>query len=164
MNTLSKNALIKNLMQATFYEIIVTTLEKTLPKLLEKIYEKGLKTVIRVESEERSKSISNTMWTYSTLSFLPHGSHLCPKEFQSFQPIWITSQEDNPINASILVITDQNTKNIKGYDRILDIYNGNEENAQQMAIERSKIYSSSGYAIDSWEQDLKGSWGKGKLS
>lgn len=147
-------------MQVTFYELIATSLEKTLPKILEKVYENGLKAVIRVESDERLKAIDSTMWTYTTLGFLPHGSANDPKEFQNHQPIWLTTGLDNPINASVLVITHQDCSNIENYERILDVYDGNTENAITLASERATHYKALGCEIITWKQTLKGTWEK----
>lgn len=146
--------------QVTFYELIATSLEKTLPKILEKVYENGLKAVVRCESDERLKSIDSTMWTYTTLGFLPHGSASDPKEFQPYQPIWLTTGINNPIDATVLVITHQDCNNIENYERILDIYDGNDENAIELAKTRADHYKTLGFEIITWKQTLKGTWEK----
>jgi DNA polymerase-3 subunit chi len=149
-------------MQVTFYELITTSLEKTLPKILEKVYESGLKAVVRAESLERLKSIDSSMWTYTTLGFLPHGSDETPKEFQAHQPIWLTTGIDNPINASVLVITNQDSSNTENYERVLDVYDGNDEKAILLAKERADHYKSLDFEVITWKQNLKGAWEKGE--
>ena len=148
-------------MQVTFYELMVTSLEKTLPKILEKVYEGGLKAVIRIESPERLKSIDSAMWTYTTLGFLPHGSNADPAQFHVHQPIWLTTGSDNPINATVLVMTTQEYATDKSYERILDIYDGNDLPSVQNAKERMEKYQESGNEIVLWKQTLKGAWEKG---
>jgi DNA polymerase III subunit chi len=148
-------------MQVTFYELITTSLEKTLPRLLEKVYEGGLKAVVRVE-RERLKSIDSAMWTYTTMGFLPHGSSNDPAEFIPHQPIWLTTGNDNPINATVLVITTQEYATDSGYERLLDIYDGNDPQSVESAMERMAEYKASGHEIAWWKQTLKGAWEKGK--
>lgn len=149
--------------QVTFYELITTSLEKTLPKILEKVYESGLKAVVKCESDERLKTIDSTMWTYTTLGFLPHGSANDPKEFQPYQPIWLTTGIDNPIDATVLVITHQDCSSIENYERILDIYDGNTENAIDLAKQRANYYKTLGFEIITWKQTLKGTWEKAEV-
>ena len=148
-------------MQVTFYELVTTSLEKTLPKILEKVYEGGLKAVVRIESPERLKSIDSAMWTYTTLGFLPHGSASDPTEYQAHQPIWLTTGTDNPINASVLVITNQEYATDKHYDRIVDIYDGNDPETIESATTRIEKYKTAGNDISLWKQNLKGVWEKG---
>jgi|GEM_PF-1257962 len=148
-------------MQVTFYKLIATSLEKTLPKILEKVYESNMKAVVRIESEERLKSIDSCMWTYTTMGFLPHGSNTDPKEFHQHQPIWLTTNNDNPINATVLVITTQEYATDSNYERILDIYDGNDSTSVAKAKERMEKYQHAGNTIAAWKQNLKGAWEKG---
>ena len=149
-------------MQVTFYELIVTTLEKTLPRILEKVYEGGLKAIVQTENAERLKAIDSAMWTYTTMGFLPHGTSKDPIEFLPHQPIWITTGDDNPIGATVLVITTQvYAKNIN-YERLLDIYDGNDSQNVQNAMERMEKYRQDGHEVVWWKQTLKGTWEKGK--
>lgn len=149
-------------MQVTFYELITSSLEKTLPKILEKVYESGFKAIVRMENAERLKSIDSAMWTYTTLGFLPHGSSIDPVEFHAYQPIWLTTGNDNPINATVLVITTEEYAMDESYDRVLDIYDGNDPVCVQNARERMDKYQEVGNEVVLWKQTLKGAWEKGK--
>jgi len=144
-------------MQVTFYELIATTLEKTLPKLIEKAYESGLKTVVRTESS-RLKAIDSAMWTYATMGFLPHGSSGDPAEFTPHQPIWLTAGDDDPINATVLVMTTDTYVADVGYQRLLDVYDGNDASCVKMARERMDRYQADGWEVKLWKQNLKGAW------
>lgn len=57
-----------------FYHLITTPLERALPKLLEKAYGGGFKTLLVAESDERVEQLNQLLWTYDPNSFLPHGS------------------------------------------------------------------------------------------
>ena len=149
-------------MQVTFYELISTSLEKTLPRILEKVYDNGLKAVVRIENEEKLKIVDSTMWTYTTMGFLPHGTTADPVEFISHQPIWLTTGNDNPIAATVLVITTQEYAKDVGYERFLDIYDGNDQKNIQNAMERMEKYRQNGDEVIWWKQNLKGAWEKGQ--
>ena len=151
-------------MQVTFYELISTSLEKTLPKILEKVYEGGFKAVVRVESAERLKSIDSAMWTYTTMGFLPHGSNTDAAQFHSHQPIWLTTNDDNPIGATVLMVTTQEYATETSYERILDVYDANDPLCVQRAKERMDAYQKAGNEIVLWKQSLKGTWEKGTVS
>lgn len=147
-------------MQVTFYELISTTLEKTLPRLIEKAYESGLKAVVRTENS-RLKAIDSAMWTYTTMGFLPHGSSGDPAEFALHQPIWLTTGDDNPINAEVLVVTTETYVKDSGYQRLLDVYDGNDASCVKIARERMDRYKSAGCEVKLWKQNLKGAWEMG---
>ncbi len=150
-------------MQVTFYELIATSCEKTLPRILEKVYESGLKAVVRTTSE-RLKAIDAAMWTYTTMGFLPHGSMRDPSEFLTHQPIWLTAAEDNPIDATVLVMTTQvyaTDAHGDAFERLVDIYDGNDPASVQTARERMISYKTAGNEVELWKQTLKGTWEKG---
>ena len=149
-------------MQVTFYELIATSLEKTLPRILEKVYESGLKAVVRTENAERLKAIDSAMWTYTTMGFLPHGTNKDPIEFLPHQPIWITTGDDNPISATVLVVTTQVYATDSNYERLLDVYDGNDKENVQNAIERMEKYRQDDHEVIWWKQSIKGSWEKEK--
>ena len=83
-----------------FYHLQKGNIEETLPKLLEKAYNTKKHILIKIGTEERVEFLNTHLWIYDEQSFLPHGSK---KDGNSeMQPIWLTSGNDNPNNASIL--------------------------------------------------------------
>ncbi|MDR2158060.1 MAG: DNA polymerase III subunit chi, partial [Holosporaceae bacterium] len=54
--------------------------------------------------EDRVKIVDKTLWTFSTNAFIPHGDRslgFCEK-----QPIYFTSQLENPNGAKTLLVVD----------------------------------------------------------
>jgi len=77
--------------EISFYQLMTHPLEKVLPKLLEKVYESGLRALVVASSNEQAQSLNASLWTYSPGAFLPHGmkgSNL--KDDPQDHPIWVT--------------------------------------------------------------------------
>ena len=90
--------------EISFYHLLHTPVERALPKLIEKVLESGARAVIRAGSSERAEELSGALWTYDQDSFLPHGT--AHDGNPDKQPIWITTEDDNPNGAEILIVTD----------------------------------------------------------
>src|SRR6476620_10858207 len=60
--------------EAVFYHLIRKPLERALPELLEKSYERGWRVVVQVASDERVDALDAHLWTYRDDNFLPHGT------------------------------------------------------------------------------------------
>ena len=83
-----------------FYHLQKQTLEQVLPKLLEKAYSTGKNIKIKVGNEMRVEFINSHLWTFDDTSFIPHGSK--KDGFAELQPIWLSSDNDNPNLAALL--------------------------------------------------------------
>ncbi len=82
-----------------------------LQRLLERVLERGKRAVVVAASDERVAYLNTFLWTYAQRSFLPHGA--ADDGFAEDQPIYLTSAEENPGNATVLLLLDeQNSSNI----------------------------------------------------
>lgn len=143
-----------------FYHLTTTPLEKALPRLLEKILESRKRTVILCASQERLDYLNGTLWTYGRASFIPHGN--AKDGFPEDQPIWLTTQDENPNGAQFLVLLDGiESPTLASYDRALDLFDGNDEESVLQARERWKKYKDQGHTLTYWKQTESGSWEKG---
>ena len=142
-----------------FYHLQKWPLERALPRLLTQIYERGLKAVVLVGSEDRMEALNALLWTFSTDSFLPHGSARdgnAPR-----QPIYLTTEEDNPNGATVLVLTDgMDAGSIGGFERCFDMFDGNDPEAVAAARARWKQRKEAGYTLTYWQQTDAGKWEK----
>ena len=142
-----------------FYHLQKTQVEQSLPKLLEKAYATGEKILVKVGSEERVEFLNTALWTYEEQSFLPHGSH---KDGNSeYQPIWLTSGNDNPNDATMLFLVDGATEdvaNLNNFERIFNLFDGNSEIGLAQAREFWKQIKASGIESFYWQKDENGSW------
>jgi DNA polymerase IIIc chi subunit len=91
------------LTELVFYDLIIS-LEMVLPSLVEKAYVGKKRCIICVEDTEQCAKWNTLLWTYSTLTFLPHASdaqHLSEERI-SMQPIFITAEKEKWRNAEII--------------------------------------------------------------
>lgn len=143
----------------SFYHLTTSPLEKALPKLMEKVLAGGMRAVILAANENRMETLNTCLWTYSTLTFLPHGSK---KDAQpEAQPIYLSTELENPNNASVLAITDDVVPaTLDGFERYLYFFDGNDETAMLKARQRWKGFKDSGQVVAYWKQNDKGAWEK----
>jgi DNA polymerase-3 subunit chi len=146
-------------MEVAFYQLTTTSLEKTLPKLLEKAYAAGQKVIVLIDSEERLGLLNSVLWTYSTNAFLPHGCAADDPITHSRQPIWLTTKIENPNQASVLVATAGQVIDSKlGFNRCIDIFDGNVPEILKEAQNRYRQYQDLGLPCLYWRQTLQGVW------
>jgi DNA polymerase-3 subunit chi len=143
----------------SFYHLTRSTLEQTLPRLLEKALQGGARCVVMAGSPERVEALSAHLWTYDPNSFLPHGS---ARDGQApVQPVWLTDQDENPNAATMLFLTDgARSEKMADYARCFELFDGRDDAAVGTARERWKIYRDAGHAVSYWQQTDKGGWEK----
>ena len=140
-----------------FYHLLSTSLERALPKLLEKAVAGQYRIVVKVASEEDEERLDTELWTYNPGSFLPHGTRR--DGFEAEQPIYITANGENPGGATLLVVTDGSPAP-EGYARVLDIFNGVDDAAVQAARGRWSQYKTEGHSLAYIKQTPAGGWEK----
>jgi DNA polymerase-3 subunit chi len=143
-----------------FYHLRTMTLERALPQILEKMLARGDRVVVMAGSNERVEALNAALWTYNDRAFLPHGSSR--DGFAEDQPIWLTTAEENPNGASMLVLADGTTaSDIAAWGSAVEIFDGADESAVAAARERWKAYKAAGHALTYWKQSESGKWEKG---
>lgn len=111
-------------------------------------------------SPERVEALNAALWTYNDRSFLPHGSSR--DGFAEDQPIWLTTTEENPNGAGMLVMADGATSDDVGrWPSAIEIFDGGDEAAVAAARERWKAYKAAGHTLTYWKQSDNGRWEKG---
>ena len=145
--------------EISFYQLSAFPLEKALPKLLEKVVDSGKRAVILSDTESSVAEINALLWTYQEDRFLPHGS--AKDRFPEEQPLYITAGGENPAQATILVATHgAEAKDLTGFDRYLDMFDGNDRAQITAARVRWKKYKEQGYMMTYWQQNPRGGWDK----
>lgn len=146
----------------SFYHLTSTSLDEALPKLLEKALQGGFRILVRVTDADEAERVNSLLWNYSPDSFLPHGT--VRDGFAQHQPAFITPEEENPNNASLLVVTNGiEPSSLEGYMRVLDIFNGADESQLASARMRWKSYSNASHALSYIKQSATGGWEKQNL-
>ncbi len=140
-----------------FYHLTRTPLERALPQLLERALAAGMRAVVISGSEERVEALNQLLWTYEERSFLPHGSKREGRPER--QPIWLTTEDENPNGATCLVLTDGAVSTgLAQYQRCLDLFDGQDPAAVEAARARWKECKAAGHSLSYWQQDAAGRW------
>ncbi len=142
-----------------FYHLQKAPLEQVLHKLCEKAYATGKRIHILLGTAERVEFINSLLWTYSEESFLPHGSRR--DGFTEDQPIFISAEETNENNASLLILADGaqvDVEKLNAYERVLNIFDGNDETALNNARAYWKEIKTLGGELHYWQQNANGSF------
>ncbi len=146
-------------MQINFYHLTASPLEKGLPRLLEKVHQAGMKSLVLVKDEERLAQLNQTLWSYTTKYFLPHGTKedgFCEK-----QPIYLTIEFENPANANVLAMVDGAAPpSLDGFEKAIYMFDGEDEQQVKTARTRWKNYKDDNHELVYWKQTPKGKWEK----
>ena len=138
-----------------FYHLTRSPLDEALPRLLEKAYAAGSRVVVRVGEAERLELLNRALWTYGKDSFLPHGTRA--DGFAEDQPIYLTTQVENPNGAGILVLVlDAEAPDLAAYERCLDLFDGGDPEAVARARARWRAGAAAGHACVYWQQSARG--------
>lgn len=145
--------------EVSFYHLLHTPLDRALPKLIQKVLESGARAVIRTGSAERAEALSSVLWTFDQNSFLPHGTARDGNADR--QPVWVTSDDENPNGADILVLTDGATAGeITAWRRCLEMFDGRDDAAVAEARRRWSDYKAADHVLTYWQQTERGGWEK----
>ncbi|MEX0582511.1 MAG: DNA polymerase III subunit chi, partial [Sneathiella sp.] len=133
---------------------------RALPRLLEKVRERGFRVLVRGLSDDRIDLLDESLWTFRADSFLPHaraGDTIDATE----QPVLLTTTaEGNANGAPVLVlIEDAPAADIKSFERCLYMFDGNDDLALQAARNRWKALKDNDISVSYFQQTDEG-WKK----
>lgn len=138
-----------------FYHLLSTSLERALPRLLERARSQGHRIVVRAASPERVEHLNTALWTYEEGAFLPHGS--ARDGSPAMQPIWLTHRDENPNGASMIVLLDgPEAEDLLSYARCADLFDGNDAGAVEAARGRWRRARQAGHIVTYWQQTASG--------
>jgi DNA polymerase-3 subunit chi len=143
-----------------FYHLQHKPLEAVLPTLLEKSLECGWRAVVQATSAERLAALDDHLWTFSDESFLPHATDKEPDAAE--QPVVLTLGDGNPNAAAIRFLVEGAPvpAEIGGYERLVLLFDGNDEDALAAARADWKSVKAAGHEATYWQQDSRGRWEK----
>jgi DNA polymerase-3 subunit chi len=146
--------------EAVFYHLLRKPLEKALPELLEKSYERGWRVVVQAGSDERVDALDAHLWTYNDSSFLPHGT--ARDSEAAAQPILLTTADHNPNGATVRFLIDgvPMPPDAASYDRIVLLFDGEDDDAVAAARSRWSEAKAQGFDVTYWQPDEQGRWVK----
>ena len=126
--------------------------------MLEKALAAGRRAVVVAGSAERVEALNAALWTWDDRGFLPHGS--AKDGSPADQPVWLTTREENPNGATLLVLVDGATAaDLAAWPSVCEFFDGGDEAALAAARERWKAAKQAGHALkyfrqtgSAWEQ------------
>lgn len=141
-----------------FYHLQRQRLEVVLAPLLEKTLERGWRAVVQATSQDRLKNLDDWLWTYADDGFLPHAIDTDGDAEQD--PVALTLSQANPNAAQVRFLVDGAAvpDDLAAYERLVVIFDGNDEEALAAARQEWKRLSTSGHSLTYWQQSETGRW------
>jgi len=145
-----------------FYHLTRTPLDQALPRLLGRVLAGGGRAMVLCGGSERVEALDAALWLSSDPDWLPHGTKRSGNA--ELQPIWLTEQdapaEGAPNGARFLFLLDgAESTRLDRFDRVLDLFDGNDEASLAAARRRWAAAKSAGHALSYWQQGARG-WEK----
>lgn len=145
--------------EVSFYHLQLEPLEQALPRLLEKVDERGMRALVRLKDEELQGRLDTALWTYSSSSFLPHGTD-AGENITEHLTLLTLAQTGNANVATVLVLLeDSEAADVADFDRCLYMFDGNNDDALNAARARWKSLKEKGLDVTYWQQSPTG-WQK----
>jgi DNA polymerase III subunit chi len=137
-----------------FYHLTHSGLEAALPQLLARTLAAGQRAVVRCRTIERLHALDAVLWEAPGL-WLPHGSDADGDV--DLQPIWLTTTDEAPNGARFLFLVDgADTLRLNDYERVFDLFDGNDEAAVTAARTRWRAACAAGLVTTYWRQTSRG--------
>jgi DNA polymerase-3 subunit chi len=141
-----------------FYHLQGQKLEAVLPPLLEKSLARGWRVVVQGGNEERIEALDAYLWTYRDDGFLPHGTWR--EQDSTMQPVLLTVNDGNANAAQVRFLVDgaPMPAEANDYERIVLVFDGEDEEAVQSARAQWADVKARGLAATYWQPDETGRW------
>lgn len=121
--------------------------ERFLCQLTNKIWQQGHKVYIHTNHQEQAKQLNERLWTYSDISFLPHG--LSDSSENSETPVTIGWDKNANDEQDVLINLNHTVPEFTGdFSRIVEIV-GSDETTKQNARAHFREYRERGYELES---------------
>jgi DNA polymerase III subunit chi len=141
-----------------FYHLEQRRVDQALPPLLERALEESRRVLVRASSEEMVAALNERLWTYDDASFLPHGAAGDGDPME--QPIFLTSELDNPNAATMLVqLSGADTSEADdAFDLVVLMFDGRDGAALAQARGEWRRLKDQGRTISYWRESDEGGW------
>jgi DNA polymerase-3 subunit chi len=141
-----------------FYHLTRTGPDQALPQLLGRTLAAGQRAVVMCGTEERVAALDAALWLCAEPDWLPHGSSATGDA--DLQPIWLTTQDVAPNDASFLFLIDgASSARLDACTRVFTLFDGNDPAAVSAARVAWTEAKRDGHALTYWQQTQRG-WEK----
>ena len=148
--------------EVRFHHLERRRVDQALPGLLELAAQEGRRVVVRASSDEMVAALNERLWTYDDASFLPHGA--AGDGDPMTQPIFLTSEADNPNAATMLVRLSgaEASPADDAFDLVVFMFDGRDEAALAQARGEWRRLKDQERAISYWRETDEGGWEKAR--
>ena len=148
--------------EVRFHHLERRRVDQALPGLLELAAQEGRRVVVRASSDEMVAALNERLWTYDDASFLPHGA--AGDGDPMTQPIFLTSEADNPNAATMLVRLSgaEASDADDAFELVVLMFDGRDEAALAQARGEWRRLKDQERAISYWRETDEGGWEKAR--
>lgn len=142
-----------------FYHLTRTPLDQALPRLLGRVLAQGGRAQVLVGNADRVAALDAALWLAPEPDWLPHGS--ATMGHAALQPIWLTEHDEPAANGArfLFLVDAAQSARLDAYERVFDLFDGNDEAALAAARDRWKLAKAAGHLLSYWQQGPRG-WEK----
>ena len=142
-----------------FYHLTRTPLDQALPRLLGRVLAQGGRAQVLVGNAERLGPLDDSLWKCADPDWLPHGT--AAMGHAEMQPVWLTEHDEPAANGAkfLFLVDGASSARLGEYDRVFDLFDGNDEAALAAARARWKAAKQAGHGLSYWQQGERG-WEK----
>jgi DNA polymerase-3 subunit chi len=141
--------------QVGFYHLTRSGLLQALPQLLERTLAAGQRALVLCPTEDAVRMLDTALWDTPDLVWLPHGT--AADGDADLQPIWLASDDAAPNAARFLfLVQGMASDRLDAFDRVFDLFDGNDEASVAAARERWKKARAGGHDLIYWQQGPRG--------
>lgn len=144
--------------EIVFYHLQRQPLDVVLPNLVQRSLARGWRVMVQASSAERVRHLDERLWTFSDESFLPHAAD--DEDELAQEPVVLTATDVNPNAAQVRFLVDGAPLPDKDspYERIVVLFDGNDDDALRQARTQWSQARGQGDAATYWQQDEAGRW------
>ncbi len=142
-----------------FYHLTRIALPEALARLLGRTLQAGQRALVLCPDEARLLALDTALWACPEPVWLPHGT--AADGDPDLQPVWLSTAPDPVNGARFLFLADgAGTDQIGAFDRIFDLFDGNDPDKVITARDRWRAAREGGHTLTYWKQGPRG-WEKG---
>ena len=137
--------------QVGFYHLTRTDAMAALPKLLGRTLEQGQRALVRCRDVAK---VDAALWASREPAWLPHGGD--DDAHPAMQPIYVTTRDAPAPNGARFLFLLDGAALSPGFDRIFDLFDGQDESAVRAARGRWTEAMAAGHELTYWQQAERG--------
>ncbi|MCZ2203783.1 DNA polymerase III subunit chi [Bartonella sp. A05] len=146
-------------MDILFYHLTQSSLEDTLPVLVERALARFGRVTIQCLTKEQCNAIDARLWVYADEAFIGHGTE-CDK-YPNLQPVFLTTGQENPNNSKVrFLIEGAICSDINMYQRLVVMFDGRNNAHLDLIRAQWKAYKAENHNLIYWQQNENRCWEK----